>query len=374
MSYRFPLSYTPIDEQAIGTVLRRYAGVPHTELISDFEKEISRITGARYVAAVNSGTAAIHLALKALNVGIGDKVATSTFTYVASVNPVLYQGATPTLIDSESDTWNMDPELLETALKEHPVKAIVVVHGYGVPAKMDDILALSRKYNVPVIEDAAEALGSTYREKHVGTLGEIGVLSFNSNKIVTTYGGGALLTNDEGMYRRVIHWASQSRENKPYYEHLELGYNYRMSPLNAACGLAYLNMLPDLLEGRRGVLKQYHETLADTGDISFSPHAPKSSIPNHWLTTVLINSLEKKGLDIISIVEKLRNKGIETRPLWNPMHLQPLYSNMPFFHSGVSERLFRIGLCLPSGRELTGEDVSFISDALLEAVSVFSRH
>jgi len=370
MSYRFPLSYTPIDEQAIGTVLRRYAGVQHAELITDFEKEISRITGVRYVAAVNSGTAAIHLALKALNVSSGDKVATSTFTYVASVNPILYQGAIPILIDSESDTWNMDPELLETALKENePVKAIVVVHGYGVPAKMDDILTLSRKYNVPVIEDAAEALGSTYREKHLGTLADIGVLSFNNNKIITTYGGGAVLTNDEAIHKRVVHWASQSRENKPYYEHLELGYNYRMSPLNAACGVAYLNKLPALLQGKREILNRYRNELAKCQEITF-PIDSSSASPNHWLTTILVDSRGKTVFDGDSIVKQLANGGIETRRLWNPMHVQPLYTNAQFYSSGTSENLFKKGLCLPSGKELSSDDISIISTALIDALRV----
>lgn len=369
MNYRIPLSYTPIDEEAIGTVLRQYTKTSHAELIADFEGEISRITGARYVVAVNSGTAAIHLALKALNVGAGHKVATSAFTYVASVNPVLYQGAEPVLIDSEADTWNIDPDLLEKCLRDEAgkIKAIVVVHGYGVPAKMDEILSVARKYDVPVIEDAAEALGSTYRGIHLGALSDIGILSFNNNKIITTYGGGAVLTNDEATYKRIVYWASQSRVNKPYYEHLELGYNYRMSPLNATCGLAYISTLPSVLQQRANVRDQYRHAFTDGSFVSFPLPQPNAK-PNYWLTTLLLDALEKRGKSVLDVVADMAAKGIETRPLWNPMHRQPLYSKMKFYGSGVSDLLFRKGVCLPSGKELLPDTVVSIAEALMESL------
>lgn len=367
---RIPLSYTPIDEEKIAGVLRRYAGKQHGELITDFEKAIASITGARYVVALNSGTASIHLALKALDVGKDDEVLTSTFTYVASVNPVVYQGGIPVLIDSEADTWNMDPALLEAAIRDRgkKPKAIIVVHGYGVPAKMNDIITIAQKYRIPVIEDAAEALGSTFQGSHLGTLTEVGILSFNNNKIVTTYGGGALLTNNEKIYRQVLHWASQSRENKSYYEHLEIGYNYRMSPLNAACGLAQLEEFNPLLRDKKRVSELYKKEFSVNPDVHFVRESEGTS-SNHWLTTILIKSLKKTGITIEQIQRILQDHGIETRPLWKPMHLQPLYKAAPFYGTIISEQLFYEGLCLPSGNTITPEDVRSIAKIILDKLN-----
>lgn len=366
--YKIPLSYTPIDEQKLSSVLRRYENRPHTALILDFEEAIARITGARYVVAMNSGTASLHLALRALGVGKGDDVLAPSFTYVASVNPVLYQGGVPVLVDSERDTWNMDPALLEKAIltRKKKAKAIVVVHGYGMPANMREIIRISEKYDIPVVEDAAEALGSFYEGKHLGTLTSVGILSFNNNKIVTTYGGGALMTNDEALYRRVLHWASQSRENKSYYEHCEVGFNYRMSALNAAYGLASLAALTELVEHKKRVLDLYKQELSVEPAITFQ-HAPAGYGANHWLTTILITSVRGHN-DISQVQEALFAQGIESRPLWRPMHLQPLYQDADFYGTGVSDKLFQTGLCLPSGKELGRNEIRGISRIILEAI------
>jgi len=366
--YKIPLSYTPIDEQKLSSVLRRYEGKSHTQLIFDFEEAVAKVTGVKYVVALNSGTASIHLALRALGVGKEDNVFAPTFTYVASVNPVLYQGAVPVLIDSERRTWNMDPALLENAIlaREKKAKAIVVVHGYGMPANMREIIRISEKYDIPVVEDAAEALGSSYQGKHLGSLTAVGVLSFNNNKIVTTYGGGALMTNDEAIYRRVLHWASQSRENKSYYEHLEVGFNYRMSALSAACGLASLTELNELIENKKRVWDLYKQELSSEPAVTFL-ETPPGSDTNQWLTTILITSVRDHA-DIVEIQQTLAAQGIESRPLWRPMHLQPLYQNADFYGSGVSESLFQSGLCLPSGKGLTRNEIRGISRIILEAV------
>jgi len=366
--YKIPLSYTPIDERKLSAILRRYENRPHTALVQDFEETIAGITGARYVVAMNSGTASLHLALRALEVGKDDDVLAPTFTYVASVNPVLYQGAVPVLIDSERNTWNIDPVLLEEAIlaREKKAKAIVVVHGYGMPANMGEIIRISEKYNIPVVEDAAEALGSYYKGKHLGTLTSVGVLSFNNNKIVTTYGGGALMTNDEALYRRVLHWASQSRENKSYYEHCEVGFNYRMSALNAAYGLASLDGLNELVEHKKSVLDLYKQELSAEPAIAFQ-QAPAGYDANHWLTTILITSA-RDHTDISQIQQSLAAQGIESRPLWRPMHLQPLYQDADFYGAGVSDRLFQTGLCLPSGKELGRNEIRGISRIILEAI------
>lgn len=367
MNYEIPLSYTPIDEQSLTAVLKRYSAKPHAQLISDFENAIAIATGSRYVVALNSGTAAIHMALKALKVGPGDEVLAPSFTYVASVNPILYQGAIPVLIDSEPQTWNMDPEVLETAIKARvkKPKAIIVVHGYGVPAKMDEIVSISTKYAIPVIEDAAEALGSTYNGIHLGTLTEVGVLSFNNNKIVTTYGGGALLTNDEKLYKEVLHWSAQSREQKTYYEHLEIGYNYRMSSLNAAYGLAQMTELKTLIDNRVRVHDSYKRELSVNGDIIF-PGNDLKACTNHWLTTILIKSLKANNTSIEQIQQALFERKIESRPLWKPMHLQPLYKNADFYGANISERLFAEGLCLPSGKDLTQNEIKIVSGIILD--------
>jgi dTDP-4-amino-4,6-dideoxygalactose transaminase len=367
MSYRIPLSYNPIDQQALADVLSRYTDRSHAEIITDFEKTIIATTGAKYVLAVNSGTAAIHLALQILGVGQGDEVLAPTSTYIATINPILYQGALPILIDSEPDTWNIDPELAERAIKSRSVrpKAMIVVHSYGNPAKMDDLLFLSSKYDIPLIEDAAESLGSSYKGKPLGTFGQAGVLSFNNNKIITTYGGGALLTNDEKLYRRAALLASQARENKPYYEHHQTGYNYRMGVLNAACGLAQWPSLSQQVAGRKALKEMYLEATGDFGEVQFM-QAPVDGVTNNWLITALVSNPEKDYLTYVK--PKFEMNGIETRPVWNPMHRQPMLSDVPTYLSGVADDIFRQGLCLPSSISLSKENIWFICQNMINSL------
>ena len=254
--FRIPLSYSSIDSAELSRVLQRFEGEPHEAIINEFENRIGELTSSPYVVALNSGTAAIHMALKALGVTEGDKVPVSTFTYVGSVNPILYLSANPIFIDNEETTWNLDPDLLEKCLKDFSAKgklpkAMIVVHGYGMPAKMDEISMISKNFGVPIVEDAAEALGGNYHGQALGSISDVGILSFNNNKSLTTFGGGALLTKSRTIYERVKFWATQARESLPFYEHKEVGYNYRMSPLNAACGLAHSGEVSSMVSNRR---------------------------------------------------------------------------------------------------------------------------
>jgi len=341
---RIPLSATPIASEAIGAFLHRYEAEPVMRLVEDFESSIKAYSGANYVVALNSGTAAIHLALKALGVGPGDTVLAPTFTYVATLNPIIYLGAEPVLIDSEPETWNMSPSLLESAIQDQTKKGkkprcVIVVHGYGMPAMMDEIQGICALHEIPILEDAAEALGSEYRGVLAGRLGEIGIFSFNNNKIVTSYGGGALITQDENIYRKAMFWANQSREEKPYYEHTDIGFNYRMGPLNAAAGLLGMKKVNPKVTARRDIFEAYRRQLPSVSWLE-EPAGLKS---NRWLTTGLFNPLI-----INQITQHDTAKAIEFRRLWKPMHLQPFYLKYPAYLDGTSERLFAAGLCLPS--------------------------
>jgi dTDP-4-amino-4,6-dideoxygalactose transaminase len=309
------------------------------------------LTGAKYVVGLSSGTAAIHLGLKALGVQEKDRVVVPTFTYVASVNPILYLNATPVLVGTEAMGWNIDPERLEAAIRgclrdgKRP-KAIIAVHTYGMPARMNEILEIARRYDIPVLEDAAEAIGSTYHNRPVGTLGEVGILSFNNNKTVTTYGGGALLTDNQSFAGKVLSWSTHSRKSLPYYEHDEMGFNYRLGPLQAAMGLVGLEELKKNVAARRKIFDTYTSSLGTMPGVDWQ-REPKDSFSNRWITCLLFQSnLEK-------IRAALDNQGIETRPLWKPMHRQPLFEKCKAFLNGTSERLFEHGLCLPSGHNLT---------------------
>ncbi|NOT76601.1 MAG: aminotransferase class I/II-fold pyridoxal phosphate-dependent enzyme [Cyclobacteriaceae bacterium] len=346
--YRIPLSATPFDAPGISGILDSYSEKPATKLIEDFEAALRAYTGARYVLAVNSGTSAIHLGLMALGVGSGDVVIAPSFTYVATVAPILYQGATPILVDSELTTWNMNPELLETAIKSQiqlkkKPKCAIIVHNYGMPAQMSAINAICDRYEIPILEDAAEALGSQYLGKPAGTLGKIGIFSFNNNKIVTGYGGGALLTESEEIYQKSLFWSTQSREQKPYYEHRELGYNYRISPLSSASGLLGLKQIEAKIEERRAIFDSYRNSL-HADKISGWLKEQNESLSNRWLSTFLLSN----SLKTSDIVDKTSRLGIECRRLWNPMHLQPFYHKFPAFVSGAGEQLFKEGLSLPS--------------------------
>lgn len=359
---RIPLSYTSPDPEKLSAILRRYAGVHHNKMIEDFEASVCKVTGVRYAVALNSGTAAIHLGLKLLGVGKGDEVIVSTFTYVATVNPILYLGAKPVFVDSEYETWNMDPALLEQAIKDRlnagiKPKAIVIVHSYGIPAKMPELMAIADAYGIPVLEDAAEAFGSTLDNHHVGSMGAIGILSFNTNKLFTTYGGGALLTNDEVIHKKAIFLAEQARENKPFYEYKETGYNYRMSPLTAACGLAQIDQFSEILVKRKEISLFYRAELEPFGFV-FLKELPGFR-GNHWLTTTVLTKGRSK-----EIINGLVKEGIEARFFWNPMHKQPVFSSFDGFLSGISEGLFERGICLPSSQNLTNDELQSVIQTL----------
>jgi len=338
---------------------------PHIER---FEMELASILGVNGSAAFSSGTAAVHLALILLGVQRGDEVICQSFTFAGSCNPVVYLGATPVFIDSETDTWNMDPDLLEKAVKERSgvgrkPKAIIVVDLYGMPARLDEIRRIADEYGIPLIEDAAEALGSKFNGKAAGTCGDLGVYSFNGNKIITTSGGGALISKTEGMLGKARFLATQARDPAPHYEHSEIGYNYRLSNVSAAIGRGQLMVLEDRVRRRREIFDIYLNNLSEIPGISFQPEL-SGNHSNRWLTTMLLDIQLSEG----SIQERVRlaldAENIESRPLWKPMHLQPVYRNAPSYTNGVSEQLFGQGLCLPSGSSLTTEQ----QDRIIEII------
>ena len=329
--------------------------------VDEFEKSIANYCQVRHAAALSSGTAAIHLALVMLGVKTGDEVLVSTFTFSASVNPVVYQGAKPVFIDSEKDTWNMDPDLLEKALDERKqkgtldsVKAIILVHLYGMPSKMAEIMDVAEKYNIPVIEDAAEALGSKYKDKPLGSFGLLSVLSFNGNKIITTSGGGALLSNKENYVVDARFLATQARDNAPHYQHSKIGYNYRMSNVLAGIGRGQMEVIDNRVKQRRDIFTYYKERLGKYDGVTFLEE-PNGFFSNRWLTTILLEP-EKTGISRTTLQEELGKENIEVRPLWKPMHLQPIFSSYPKYLNGVSDFLFNKGLCLPSGSNMSGKD------------------
>lgn len=367
MRYTIPLSYNPIDISKLTEVLSRYNDIHHNQIISDFEEAIKTTTGSLYAVALNSGTSSIHLALKVLDVGLGDIVIVPTFTYVATVNPIRYLGGEPVFIDSELETWNMDPLLLERAIKDlknenKKPKAIIVVHTYGMPSKMDEILRLANDHGIPVIEDAAESLGSSYKDQQVGTLGTIGIYSFNNNKVVTTYGGGVLLTKSPELAKRTRFFASQARENLPYYEHNEIGFNYAMSPLCAAVGLSQLPYLENNIKDRRRIFEEYQQQLVAL-KLQFQPEGV-GSYSNRWFSTILFKN-EATKMHVNSVLEA---NGIETRPLWRPMHQQPVFRKSPAYINGVSAELFEKGLCIPSGSNLRLVDLELVVRKIKESL------
>lgn len=332
-----------------------------------FEKAIAEYSGVPHVAALSSGTAAIHLALIILGVKKDDEVICSSFTFAGSCNPIIYQGAKPIFIDSESETWNMDPGLLEEAIKDRIKKgrkpaAIILVHLYGMPAKVDDILAIARSYEIPVIEDAAEALGSEYNGKKLGSFGDIGIYSFNGNKIITTSGGGAFISQNEDYVKKARFLATQARDPAPHYQHTEVGYNYRMSNVCAGIGRGQMEVLRDHVKRRREIFDFYRNRLKEYPGISFLDEI-QGSYSNRWLTTILIDR-QFMGIDREMIRLELEKHNIETRPLWKPMHSQPLFELAPFFGDGVSDGLFIEGLCLPSGSNMESVDLERVKNRL----------
>lgn len=338
---------------------------PLGENVNKFEKELANYVGSKNAAALSAGTAAIHMAFKALDVKKDDIVFCSSLTFSATANPIIYQNATPVFIDSEKETWNMDPRALERAFVKYPnPKAVIVVHLYGTPAKIDEIKEICDKHNVPLVEDAAESLGATYKGKQTGTFGKYGVFSFNGNKIITTSGGGMLVSDDAERIAKVKFWVTQSREKVRHYEHKEIGYNYRMSNIVAGIGRGQLKVLDKRIEQKTNIYYTYKEGFKDINDIKMQP-IPKNSKPNHWLSVITLNKNSKvKPLDIMEALEK---ENIESRPVWKPMHMQPVFKNYDFIkieEKPISEDLFERGVCLPSDTKMTKEEQKKVIDII----------
>lgn len=317
--------------------------------VNGFEKELIEMTNGGHALALSSGTAAIHLALKTLNVSQDDIVFCQSLTFSASANPIIYQNATPVFIDSAPGTWNMDPEALEEAFTKYKPKAVIVVHLYGLPAEIKKIRAICDKYNTPLIEDAAESLGSTVDGQWTGTFGDLGIFSFNGNKIITTSGGGMLVSQDKSKIDKARFWSTQSREPFRHYEHKEIGYNYRLSNVLAGIGRGQLKVLADRVEKKRSIFHAYQEGLKDIDEISFISEQ-EGEHANYWLSAMIINSDKITPNMVIDALEK---ENIESRPVWKPMHLQPIFKDYDFFGKGVAEELFNKGICLPSDSKMT---------------------
>ena len=340
--------------------------------VNGFEADIEKYLNQDiHTVALSSGTAAIHLALVQLGVGLNDEVLCQTFTFCGSANPIKYVGAYPVFIDSESETWNMCPIHLEAAIKDRIAKgktpkAIVLVHLYGMPAKIDEILEVSKKYKIPVIEDAAEALGSTYKGRKCGTFGEFSILSFNGNKIITTSGGGAMVCHTKETKEETIYYATQARDDAPHYEHTKIGYNYRMSNISAGIGRGQMEVLDKHIGFRRDMHFFYKTLFKDVKGVMILEEQSDAIFSNHWLSCILIN--DNAPFTREDLHTKMLEANIETRPLWKPMHLQPIFKNAPYYGSNLSEELFNTGLCLPSGSNLTKEDrhrIASVIEALL---------
>ena len=340
---------------------------PLGENVNKFEEEIANYVGVKTGAALSAGSAAIHLGLKALNVKQGDIVFCSSLTFSATCNPIIYQNATPVFIDSEYETWNMDPLALEKAFEKYPnPKAVIVVHLYGTPAKMDEIIKICKKHNVPLIEDAAESLGSIYNGQQTGTFGEYVVFSFNGNKIITTSGGGMLVSNNEDGIKKVRFWATQSKEPVRHYEHKEIGYNYRMSNICAGIGRGQLKVLDKRIEKKTEIYNKYKNELEKVKEIKMQP-IPKNTKPNHWLSVMTIDKDSK--VKPLNIMETLEKENIDSRPVWKPMHLQPVFKEYDFITAkndgtSVSEDLFNRGVCLPSDTKMTEEEQERVIDII----------
>lgn len=338
--------------------------------VNAFEESIQDyLGGSMKVAALSSGTAAIHLALELLGVTYGDDVICQTFTFSASANPITYLGARPVFVDSEKDTWNISPLLMEQAIKDGLAngkrpKAIIAVHLYGMPYKVDEVNAIASKYDIPVIEDSAEALGSTYNNRPCSTFGRIGILSFNGNKIITTSGGGALVTKEEDLKKKAVFLATQARDNAPHYEHTHIGYNYRMSNVLAGIGRGQMEVINDRVYSRRANYKYYKNELSNLSEIEFleEPNGFKS---NRWLSCILLPSYDIREKIRLALLEE----DIESRPLWKPMHLQPVFKNCKNYVDGTSEDLFQRGLCLPSGSNLQKEDLDRVIEIILKVLT-----
>ena len=346
---------------------------PH---VNEFEKQLALFCRMPHAVALSSGTAAIHLGLISLGVGAGDLVICQSKTFSASANPIVYQGAVPVFIDSEADTWNMSPEALETALNDFQakgkigrVKAIIPVHLYGMPANMEAIMEIANRFGIPVLEDAAEALGSTYFGQPCGSFGKLGVLSFNGNKIITTSGGGALLTHEKAIADSTFHLATQARDNAPHYEHTKIGFNYRLSNICAGIGLGQMEVLNDRIAKRRDNFDRYNSFFEGVNARGYQvkiQQEAENSYSNRWLSCILVDPTFNNGISRETIREKLLEDNIEARPLWKPMHLQPVFAGSPYFGGNISETLFEQVLCLPSGSLLHEDEFERIFRKLEE--------
>jgi dTDP-4-amino-4,6-dideoxygalactose transaminase len=349
--------------------------VPLGPNVNGFEHDLAAyLGGGSHVVALSAGTAALHLALIQLGVGPGDEVICQSFTFAASANPVAYLGATPVFVDSEPDTWNMSPQFLEEAVLDRKEKtgrypkAIIPVHLYGMPAKMDAIISIAQRYGIPVLEDAAEALGSEYRGRKCGTFGQFGALSFNGNKIITTSGGGALVCRTEEEAQRTVFYATQARENRPYYHHEHIGYNYRMSNICAGIGRGQMQVLQEHVDRRRAIHALYTELLKGAHGVSVMQAPGPDYASNYWLTCVEVDPAAA-GVSADQIRIRLENEHIESRLLWKPMHMQPVYAGNPFYGDGTSERIFGRGLCLPSGSGLSDRQIALVAEAILKVIA-----
>lgn len=381
MTKRILLSYPHMGQNEIKYIEKAFEDnwiAPLGQNVDEFERDIENFTGAKGGAsAVSSGTGAIHLALDILGVGKEDIVFVPSFTFVATVNPVLYQGAIPIFIDSEPDTWNMSPEALEQAfidaasINKLP-KAVIVVNLYGQVANYDEIRRVTDKYEVPIIEDAAESLGSSYKEKKSGLLGDIGIFSFNGNKIITTSGGGALVSNNRDYIERSRFLATQARDIAPYYQHSHVGYNYRLSNISAGIGRGQMEVLPNRIEKRRKIFDLYTELFRENDAIKMMPEL-EQYFSNRWLSTLTINTCCDIE-DVVKIINEMSEKNIEVRALWKPLHLQPLFRGYKFyknpnFDKSVSEDLFSKGLCLPSSSQMSLDEQTYVADSLLDIIN-----
>jgi dTDP-4-amino-4,6-dideoxygalactose transaminase len=321
--------------------------------VDGFERELASKIGAKHAAALVSGTAAMHMALKAAGVSQGDIVFCQDLTFSATANPIIYQNAVPVFIDSNYETWNMDPKALEEAFEKYPnVKAVIVVHLYGLSADLDPIIELCKKHNVTLIEDAAESLGTTYKGKYTGTFGDYGIFSFNGNKIITTSGGGMLVSNNEERIAKVRFWATQARDKARHYQHSELGYNYRMSNIVAGIGRGQLKVLEQRIAKKKYIFEFYKRELNGLKGIKFMP-INEWNEPNYWLMCITLSG----KVSPIDIIEALERENIESRPIWKPMHMQPVFASYDFISKGVSEKIFENGVCLPSDTKMTDDDL-----------------
>lgn len=350
--------------------------VPLGPNVNGFEQDLKHYhaLNKQEVVALSAGTAALHLGLIMLGVERDDEVICQSFTFSASANPITYQGAKPVFVDSEPDTWNMDPALLREAIEDRiqktgrKPKAIIPVHLYGMPAKMDEIIAIAQEYEIPILEDAAEAIGSEYKGKKCGTLGVYGALSFNGNKMITTSGGGALICPSREAADRVTFYATQAREQAPHYQHEKIGYNYRLSNICAGIGRGQMQVLDEHIARRRTIHSLYSQGLGSISGIEVQQNPSTQFNSNFWLTTILIDP-KQTGFDREQLRLRLEEGNIESRPLWKPMHLQPVFASCPYYGGSVSEELFERGLCLPSGSALSDDDIARV----IEVIKSFTR-